>query len=93
MNQRVLITGASGFIGRSCLQPFVRRGYEVIALGGSRIGDDEPGVTWRQADLLDGTGLPDAGRAWPAAVGVLVGREHVDSGTGRVAGSRGDSVA
>ena len=59
MGQRVLITGASGFIGRNCLRPFVERGYEVYAVGSSRGGDDEPGIHWHQADLLDHGQLAD----------------------------------
>jgi len=53
MSKRVLITGGSGFIGRNCLDRFVRRGYDVHAVAGSRPGDDEPGITWSQANLLD----------------------------------------
>jgi nucleoside-diphosphate-sugar epimerase len=53
MCQRVLITGGSGFIGRNCLHQFVDRGYKVCAVGATRVGDDEPGIHWCQADLLD----------------------------------------
>ncbi|NOY43807.1 MAG: NAD(P)-dependent oxidoreductase [Planctomycetes bacterium] len=51
--KRVLVTGATGFIGRHCLAPLAAHGYEVHAvtskhrLGGDRI------ATWHQADLLD----------------------------------------
>jgi nucleoside-diphosphate-sugar epimerase len=55
---RVLVTGASGFIGWHCLEPLVRRGYEVHAV--SRRGDENPvdGVTWYRADLLDREQVP-----------------------------------
>jgi nucleoside-diphosphate-sugar epimerase len=59
MSQRVLITGASGFIGRNCLQRFVNRGYEVTATAATRVGDDEPGISWRQADMLDSDQIAD----------------------------------
>ena len=50
---RVLVTGAAGFIGRHALAPLVARGFEVHAVSRRRQPDAE-GVTWRQADLLDG---------------------------------------
>jgi nucleoside-diphosphate-sugar epimerase len=55
---RVLVTGASGFIGSHCLEPLVRRGYEVHAV--SRQAGDPPvdGVTWHSADLLDRDQVP-----------------------------------
>jgi nucleoside-diphosphate-sugar epimerase len=50
---RVLVTGASGFIGWHCLQPLVDHGHEVHAVGHDRDADPLPGVTWHQADLLE----------------------------------------
>lgn len=51
--KRVLVTGASGFIGYHCLAPLLARGYEVHALQ-SRTSDVEfPGVTWHRGDLFD----------------------------------------
>jgi nucleoside-diphosphate-sugar epimerase len=51
-DRRVLVTGASGFIGSHCLEPLVRRGYDVhaVARGDGRERDAE--VTWHAADLL-----------------------------------------
>ncbi|MBI4867780.1 MAG: NAD(P)-dependent oxidoreductase [Candidatus Wallbacteria bacterium] len=51
--KRVLVTGASGFIGRHALEPLLARGFEVHALLRARAAaKDEPGVTWHAADLL-----------------------------------------
>jgi nucleoside-diphosphate-sugar epimerase len=52
--KRVLLTGASGFIGRHCIAPLVARGDEVHAVTRHR-DDAEPsdGVHWHRADLLD----------------------------------------
>jgi nucleoside-diphosphate-sugar epimerase len=52
---RILVTGAGGFVGRHCLEPLRRRGWEVIAVS-SRADRGErgrQGVDWRCADLLD----------------------------------------
>ncbi len=51
--KRVLITGASGFIGRNCLEPLRSRGFELHAVS-SRTGQvNASGITWHQANLLD----------------------------------------
>jgi nucleoside-diphosphate-sugar epimerase len=50
--KRVLITGASGFIGRYCLQPLLDRGYEVHAVA-RRPSGFSSGVNWHPADLLE----------------------------------------
>ena len=66
--KRVLVTGASGFIGTHALPALAERGYEVHALSSGagpgstgRPGDGE--VRWHAADLLD-----------PAAAEAVVGR-------------------
>ncbi len=51
--KRVLVTGASGFIGWHCLEPLQARGYEVHAIAASRRPTDPAGVTWHRANLLD----------------------------------------
>jgi len=51
--KRVLVTGASGFIGQHALGLLADRGYEVYAVhreGATVVRDD---VRWRCADLLD----------------------------------------
>ena len=57
---RVLVTGASGFVGRQTLEPLLERGYEVHAVARRPI--EVPSVTWHAADLLG-----------PGAAGELVG--------------------
>jgi nucleoside-diphosphate-sugar epimerase len=53
--KRVLLTGASGFVGRHCLPALAVRGYEVHAVSAkARTPADVPdGVRWHQVDLLD----------------------------------------
>ena len=50
--RRVLLTGATGFIGSHCLEPLLRRGYEVHAVSRSPREADGAEVNWHQADLL-----------------------------------------
>jgi nucleoside-diphosphate-sugar epimerase len=51
--KRVLVTGASGFIGSHCLQPLRERGFDVHAVARARPADAGGLVTWHAADLLD----------------------------------------
>ncbi len=51
--KRVLLTGASGFIGRQAIGPLRERGYEVHAVRARPPGDAPEGVVWHRADLLD----------------------------------------
>ena len=49
---KVLLTGASGFIGRQCLSQLSKAGVEVHAI--SRTSSDIlPGVTWHNVNLLE----------------------------------------
>lgn len=53
--KKVLLTGASGFIGRQAIRPLLERGFDVHAV--SRSGEAvEKGATWHAADLLDAHG-------------------------------------
>jgi nucleoside-diphosphate-sugar epimerase len=47
---RVIVTGATGFIGRHVLRALVARGYDVHAIGRSPVIDT--GATWHFCDLL-----------------------------------------
>lgn len=49
--KRVLLTGATGFVGRHCIAPLVDAGYEVHCV--SRMPCPELGGTWYGADLLE----------------------------------------
>jgi UDP-glucuronate decarboxylase len=53
--KRVLVTGASGFLGRACVRSLLARGFEVHGTGR---GGPPPiaGLTWHQADLLGEAG-------------------------------------
>jgi len=49
----VLVTGARGFLGASCLPLLVERGFEVLAVSSTAGGPERAGVRWRRCDLLD----------------------------------------
>src|SRR5262245_31376398 len=53
MSARVLVTGASGFIGRSVLQPLRARGFEVHGTARGGPPPQAEGCVWHRADLLD----------------------------------------
>jgi nucleoside-diphosphate-sugar epimerase len=53
---RVLLTGATGFVGRHALTALADAGHEVHAVARRR-GPDAPGVIWHEADLLAGCEL------------------------------------
>jgi nucleoside-diphosphate-sugar epimerase len=62
--KRVIVTGASGFVGRHALAPLQSLGFEVHAVdlpGSARVSSDQ--IVWHSLDLLD-----------PAAVGRLLPR-------------------
>jgi nucleoside-diphosphate-sugar epimerase len=52
MKDRVLLTGATGFIGRAAIEPLRKAGFEIHAVARRRI-DTSADVTWHGADLLD----------------------------------------
>jgi nucleoside-diphosphate-sugar epimerase len=49
---KVLVTGASGFIGRQCLPILVAKGYDVQAVSRRRMEKPLQGVAWHELDLL-----------------------------------------
>ena len=51
--RRVLLTGATGFIGSHCIAGLLERGFEVVATYNTRPSQPIDGVQWLQADLLD----------------------------------------
>jgi nucleoside-diphosphate-sugar epimerase len=54
MTKTVLVTGASGFIGRAVLPTLVNFGFRVIATARNIPEHSEtPGVVWRQLNVLD----------------------------------------
>ena len=57
--KRVLITGATGFVGRHVISPLIQRGYEVhaITIKGAVENDSpaRPNCFWHRVDLIDVT--------------------------------------
>ncbi|MHB8902884.1 MAG: NAD-dependent epimerase/dehydratase family protein [Thermoguttaceae bacterium] len=51
--KRILLTGATGFIGCQCIGPLNAHGYEVHAVSSRPVALQNEGATWHQADLLD----------------------------------------
>lgn len=51
--KKVLITGASGFIGRNCLSRLTALGYDVCAITPDPIEDADSGIRWYRTNLLD----------------------------------------
>lgn len=49
---RVLVTGASGFVGRQCVRALLERGCEVHGVSRSVCARTDPGVVWHPADIL-----------------------------------------
>jgi len=52
-DRRVLVTGASGFIGRHTLRGLRARGFEVHAVARAGSVQEAEGCSWHRADLLD----------------------------------------
>lgn len=50
---KVLLTGASGFVGSACIRALVKRGAEVIAVNRTGCGPSLDRVTWRAVELRD----------------------------------------
>lgn len=52
--KRVLLTGASGFVGRHCLSALDAEEYEIHAISNRGLAEPtKAGVRWHQADLLN----------------------------------------
>jgi nucleoside-diphosphate-sugar epimerase len=56
--KRVLLTGASGFIGRHAVKPLMERDYEVHAVSSRLIDPGTTGVYWHEVDLLEANQIP-----------------------------------
>lgn len=57
MARRILVTGASGFIGRHVVESLVSSGAQIVAVGRHPPHTYWPGVTWISVDCLD-SGAP-----------------------------------
>lgn len=51
--KKVIVTGASGFIGKHALSFLINKGYEVHGIYYSKIIDNIPNIIWHKANLLD----------------------------------------
>ncbi len=51
--QKILLTGASGFIGSHLCARLLREGAEVHAVSRSKHSGEEDGIDWRQGDLAE----------------------------------------
>ncbi len=51
MTKRILVTGATGFIGRHSLKELVSLGYDVVALSSRELDSDIDGVEFVKCDL------------------------------------------
>ena len=51
--KKVLITGATGFIGMHCLPLLLEAGYDVHAVSSGLSVKKSPNIYWHEADLLD----------------------------------------
>ncbi len=51
--RRVLVTGATGFIGQFTLPLLLKKGYEVHAVSSRPVGNGEKDLSWHQANLLN----------------------------------------
>jgi nucleoside-diphosphate-sugar epimerase len=57
--KRVLVTGATGCVGRHAIDEILARGYDVHAVTSRERSEDTRGVTWHRADLL-APGVPES---------------------------------
>ncbi len=66
--RRILLTGASGFVGRHMADALVRRGDHVVALDQGIAFDLPPGVEPLVMNLLDPASVVDLPRTWDAVI-------------------------
>lgn len=50
--KKVLLTGATGLIGKYAIKPLLEAGFEVFAVSSAE-KNNEPGINWIKSDLLD----------------------------------------
>jgi nucleoside-diphosphate-sugar epimerase len=51
--KRVVVTGASGFIGRHALPGLLKKGYEVHCVTSGKAAAGDEAITWHRTDLMD----------------------------------------
>ena len=64
MKKKVLVTGASGFVGRHCLEVLEARDYEIHAISRQNIKNSNTNrINWYNVDLFDEAGIEDIFKA------------------------------
>lgn len=82
MPTRIVVTGASGFVGRHVAEAAVARGHDVIGLSrSSNIAASPPGVEWRRVDYSS-VGALAAALTGADTIVHVAGRAHVLRGGG-----------
>lgn len=73
---RVLLVGASGFIGRQLLRALQAEGHQIIATSRSGAGVELPGVRWLPLDLAE-LGEGSSRFSWPQGTELLINASGV----------------
>lgn len=66
--RNILLTGASGFVGRHMAEALLLRGDRVVALDRGMAPDLPAGVEFLAADLLDPASMADLPRSWDGVI-------------------------
>lgn len=59
-DRRILVTGATGFVGRALISALIARGHSIIAASRRPPAESPSNVEWRSVDLLKASTLPGA---------------------------------
>ena len=68
MSRKILLTGASGFVGRHMASALLNRGDHVVALDHTGGSDLVPGIESLKMDLLDPASMADLPREWGGVI-------------------------
>ncbi|WP_353473410.1 NAD(P)-dependent oxidoreductase [Salipiger sp. H15] len=84
---RILLTGASGFVGRAVLAEARAQGVQVVAVSRSAAPGQVPqgkGLTWIEADLSDPASIPALRAAAQGCTAAIHAAAHLGSDEGAV---------
>lgn len=68
---RILLVGATGFIGRHLLKALTQTGHQIVATSRQVVERPLPGVEWQHLDLRELADKPTC-FSWPAAIDLLI---------------------